>query len=510
MDTRVESRTARLFALSPDMVCVAGFDGYFKELNPAWTHTLGWGIDELTSRPFIDFVHPDDRASTESEAANIRGGATTIRFENRYRCRDGSYRWLLWSSLAVPDEEVYYAVARDITERKAWEEELRRTKEESDRANAAKSEFLSRMTHELRTPLTAILGFSQLLEMGTLAEEAKTVAVRQIHKAGQHLLALINEVLDIARVESGRIPLSIEPVPATQVIDDVEDLIRPLAEQRRITLLRKETDPATHVLADRQRLKQVLLNLLSNAVKYSAEEGTVTVRCEDAGEGFVRFSVTDAGPGIPADKFDRLFQPFERLGAEAGDVEGTGIGLALSKRLVELMDGGIGVQSDDGSGSTFWVDLPITEAPLERHIRMDEGALPTAGRAAGTRVSTVLLIEDNVANVRLVEYVLAQRPGATLIPVMQGRMGIDLARRHRPDLILLDLNLPDLAGLDVLRELKASTETAAIPVLVISADATETRRAVALAAGADAYLTKPLDVQRFMETIDELLEQEGR
>jgi len=512
MATRVEIETDRFFTLSLDMLCTAGFDGYFCAMNPAWTRTLGWTIEELQSRPFMEFVHPDDRAATVRETLKLQSGLDVCSFENRYRHKDGSYRWLLWSTTASREERLYYAVARDITSRHGFEEELRVAKESADRANSAKSEFLSRMSHELRTPLTSVMGFSQLLEMGTLAPKDQAEAIRQIRKAGQHLLDLINEVLDIARVESGRMPLSMEPVLVSSVVVDAKDLVRPLADQRGIALRNEGSEAAfgLHVHADRQRLKQVLLNLLANAVKYCGGGCTVTFGVEERAGGVLRLAVRDTGPGIAPELLERVFTPFDRLGAEGDGEEGTGMGLALSKRLVEAMGGTIGCESEIGLGSTFWIDLPITEAPIERYERESDGALPAAGGAAGTRVSTVVFIEDNLSNVRFIEYVLAQRPGVTMIPAMQGSIGLELAQRHHPDLVLLDLNLPDLDGRDVLRALKSSPDTADIPVVVLSAEAVPSRIDELNAAGVDGYLTKPLDVREFLKMLDQLLSEEGR
>jgi PAS domain S-box-containing protein len=508
--TRIEVRTDRFFTLSRDMLCTAGFDGYFCALNPAWTRTLGWSIRELQECPFIEFVHPDDRASTVAATMRLQSGLDVVAFENRYRHKDGTYRWLEWSATASQEERLYYAVARDNTQRHGIEEELRVAKEAADYANQAKSDFLSRMSHELRTPLTSVLGFSQLLEMETLDPKDQREAIRQIRKAGQHLLDLINEVLDIARVESGRMSMSMEPVLVAAVIVDATDLVRPLADQREIVMrvLGSEREFGHHVLADRQRLKQVLLNLLANAVKYCGGGCTVSIQAEERSGAVLRLSVRDTGPGIPAELGDRVFTPFDRLGAEGRGEEGTGMGLALSKRLVEAMGATIGYESEEGHGTTFWVDLPIVEAPIDRAERESMGALPAAGGAAGERTSTVVFVEDNLSNVRLLEYVLAQRPGVTLMPAMQGSIGLDLARQHQPDLVLLDLNLPDLDGRDVLQSLKTSPDTCSIPVVVLSADAGPSRIEEMREAGADGYLTKPLDVHEFLKILDALLAKE--
>ena len=507
MATRLELETDRFFQLSLDMLCTAGFDGYFCALNPAWTRTLGWSVDELQAAPFMEFVHPDDRASTVRETMRLQSGMDSVAFANRYRHRDGSYRWLQWNATASMDERLYYAVARDITAEHEVQEELRVAKDAADTANLAKSEFLSRMSHELRTPLTSVLGFSQLLEMETLSPADQVEAIKQIRKGGQLLLDLINEVLDIARVESGRMPLSMEPVLVSSVIAEAKDLVRPLADKRGIAIRTEGAAHAfgMHVHADRQRLKQVLLNLLANAVKYCGGGCTITVVVQEQESGVMRIAVRDTGPGIKPELRDRVFTPFDRLGATEGTEEGTGMGLALSKRLVEAMSGAIGFETEVAMGTTFWVDLAITEAPIARYERESEGASPAAGGAAGERASTTVLIEDNLSNVKFIDYVLRRRPGAKLIPAMQGSLGIELAQRHHPDLILLDLNLPDLDGRDVLAALKSSPDTAGIPVVILSADAAPTRERELLDRGADGYLSKPLDVAGFLRAFDALI-----
>ena len=392
-------------------------------------------------------------------------------------------------ALGVANEQLQ----QEITER-------RRAEEEADRANRAKSDFLSRMSHELRTPLNGILGFAQLLEMESLpADQAEGVA--HILKAGRHLLGLINEVLDISRIEAGRLQLSLEPVPVSDTLHGAVDLVRPLAAQHGIELGAEVANGDCHVLADRQRLQQVLLNLLSNAVKYNRAQGAVTVSCEERGSDRLRILVTDTGQGISPSKLERLFVPFDRLGVEGSGIEGTGLGLALSKHLVEVMGGVLDVTSRVGIGSTFAVELPRTAAPVDVLKPVEASpTLPTAARQA--RV-TVLYIEDNLSNLRLIEQVLSRRPHATLLSAMQGRLGLDLAREHRPDLILLDLHLPDLSGEEVLRQLLAEPRTRDIPVVVLSADATPGQVERLLAVGARAYLTKPLDVPKFLALVDQ-------
>jgi signal transduction histidine kinase/CheY-like chemotaxis protein len=381
--------------------------------------------------------------------------------------------------------------------------ELSAAKAEADGANRAKSDFLSRMSHELRTPLNAIIGFGQLLEM-RVGEARDRESVEQILKGGRHLLNLINEILDISRIEAGRLSLSPEPVQVGEAFRRVLDLARPLAGSRGIQF---DVDGGVgherYVLADSQRLQQVLLNLISNAIKYNRDGGRVTLTCAPAAPGRLRLSIADTGAGIAADLRSRLFTPFDRLGAEAAGVEGTGLGLALSKRLVEVMGGEIGLQSVHDEGTVFWVDLAETTAPEERSALLSDRR-PDPGAAARRR-GTILYIEDNPSNLRLVERVLAEQSAVRFIPAMQGRLGLSLAREHRPDLILLDLHLPDMAGDEVLLELQRDQDLRHTPVVMLTADATAGQIKRLLAAGARAYLTKPLDVQQLLTQIDAVL-----
>lgn len=393
------------------------------------------------------------------------------------------------------------AVIHDITSARRSETLLLRAKLEADRANRAKSEFLSRMSHELRTPLNSILGFAQVLEMGDL-EPDEQGPVEQILKGGRHLLTLINEVLDVARIESGRMALSLEPVHVAEVMHEALDLVRPLAGQRGIAI---EENPLKcgYVLADRQRLRQVLLNLLSNAIKYNVEGGRVSVACQGREKNRVRVTVSDTGPGMSAEQREKLFHPFERLVGDSSPVEGTGLGLALSKGLVEAMKGAIGVDSAPGKGSTFWIDLVAAERPEGVWVDLDAAQLAEPVPPAARRV--VLYIEDNPANLALMERIIGLREGVSMLSAAQGRLGVDLARAHRPDLVLLDLHLPDMPGLEVLRELRAAEDTSGIPVVVVSADATSRHAQELLTAGAQFYMTKPLDVPSMLRLLDETL-----
>jgi signal transduction histidine kinase/ActR/RegA family two-component response regulator len=380
----------------------------------------------------------------------------------------------------------------------ASERRLTDARNAATEANHAKSEFLSRMSHELRTPLNSILGFAQLLQIEELDEE-QLDNVHQIGKAGRHLLNLINEVLDISRIEAGRLAVSIEPVQVDDVIAEAIDLIRPLASERDIAVYCGKLTDGLFVRGDRHRLRQILVNLLANAVKYNRDRGSVEVRCSEH-DGRVRISITDSGAGISPEKQELLFLPFERLGAEQTDVEGTGLGLALSSRLVQALDGRIGVESRAGAGSTFWVEFVVVEAPVEETRPMMPERVIAAG--ANHTTCTVLYIEDNPANIKLVRRILARRPNVVLLAEREGRAGLAVAGRVHPDLILLDLNLPDIGGEVVLQRLRAEPTTRSIPVIVISADATPGQVGRLKASGAQDYMTKPFDIDALLAAVD--------
>jgi PAS domain S-box-containing protein len=488
--------------LVPVLLCISSTDGYFHRVNPEFTKVLGWSEAEMLSIPYLDLVHPDDVQAT-LDAVEMQSGGTQARaFVNRYRCKDGTYRWLAWESNPVENEGLMYAMARDVTEQRLAEGQVRAARDEAHRANQAKSEFLSRMSHELRTPLNVVLGFAQLLQLGELSAE-EDEAVEHIIKAGRHLLSLIDEVLDISRIESRRLSLSMESVDVHEVAEEVVRLMAPLGQLAEVTVGARGTAGTLHAWADRQRLKQVLLNLVSNGIKYNRPGGAVTVQWARSSEG-VRIAVADTGRGISSAGMARLFEPFDRLGAEATGIEGTGLGLALSRALTEAMGGELTATSAPGEGSTFTISIGSAAVP-GGHARHE--ASPPA-RAPDPAVSgrRVLYIEDNLANLAVVERLLASRPGIELQPAMQGRLGLELAALHHPDLIILDLHLPDISGVDVLAALQADPSLADIPVLIASADATPGQVQRLLDAGARAYLTKPLDLLELLAHIDTLLQ----
>jgi signal transduction histidine kinase/CheY-like chemotaxis protein len=393
-------------------------------------------------------------------------------------------------------------------QRRQWRVEaaLEVARDQARDASRLKDEFLSRISHELRTPLNAILGFGQLLQFDDLTGEQHD-SVNQMMRGGRHLLALINEVLDISRIETGSLALSLEAVELLEVVTETADLIRPLAAEREISIQSLSSEDCSWTVhADRQRLKQVLLNLTSNAVKYNHHGGSIQLGCQATSQGRVGIIVSDTGPGIPADKLERLFMPFDRLGAEQTDVQGTGLGLALSKGLVEAMGGNLTAYSVQGQGTTFTLELPVTEDLVERR----DGSSPTPPSlrqgAGAQREHTVLHVEDNPSNLQLVERILGERGGVRLLTASRGEVVQDLVRRHRPDLVLLDLHLPGIDGEEVLRRLRADPHTTGSQVVIVSAEVTRSgNRERLLAAGAAEYLTKPLDVPRFLEVVDSLL-----
>jgi signal transduction histidine kinase/CheY-like chemotaxis protein len=393
-----------------------------------------------------------------------------------------------------------------LEEKERLEAGQRAAREAAEAANRSKSEFLSRMSHELRTPLNAILGFAQLLAADELTPDQRD-ATKQILRGGRHLLDLINEVLDITRIEAGNFQISPEAVAVGDLVDEVVELTRPLAETAQITVTNDGGCAGDFVLADVQRLKQVLLNLLGNAVKYNRLGGTVSVSCARRDPARLRISVRDTGIGIRPEQRELLFVPFERLGAERTHIEGTGVGLALSRRLAEAMGGTVDVETEFGHGSTFWVELPLVEGPLQRFERL---APPAPSARPATPPATrrrVLYVEDNLSNLQLVQQVFGAAADVDLHSATQAQVGLEMARDLLPDVVLLDLHLPDMAGDEVLRQLRDDPRTSTIPVVMITADATAAQTSRLLAEGASAYLTKPIDVTELRRVVTDLAER---
>jgi signal transduction histidine kinase/ActR/RegA family two-component response regulator len=407
-----------------------------------------------------------------------------------------------------------FAAARDVTELKRFEQtlqqknaELESAKSAAEKANLAKSDFLSSMSHELRSPLNAILGFAQLMDTASpLPGPAQKESIDQILKAGWHLLNLINEILDLARVESGIICLSPEPTELGEVLRECQAMIEPQAQKRGITMTFPQSHIPYFVVADRTRLKQVLINLLSNAIKYNQTGGTVMVDCSASTPERVRVSVKDTGAGLSPEELSQLFQPFNRLGQEAGGQEGTGIGLVVAKQLIELMGGVIGVESTVGAGSVFWFDMVAAAEPQLAADASQPSAPAPSPVPSGPRLRTLLYVEDNPANLKLVEQLVARRPDLRLVSAGDGNVGLTLARTRIPEVILMDINLPGISGIETLRLLREDPLTAHITVVAISANAMPRDIEKGLQAGFFSYLTKPIKVNEFMDVLDGALE----
>ncbi len=456
---------------------------------------------------FSKAIFSEDVCLFEEFLTGLMNGKKADGLELRIIHSSGSIKWV--KCLIVPNLEnnvitKLSGVIVDITERKLFEEEISKARYEAERANIAKSDFLSRMSHELRTPLNSILGFAQMMEMSELIPAHKK-RVGHIMQSGKHLLGLINEVLDIARIESGHISISIEPIKLRCVITEALDILRPLAEKMVITLeLSDSKFNDLFVKADKQLLKQVLLNLINNAIKYNRVAGKVKIECElsDGGkEKRVRIKVIDTGLGIPPEEITKLFTPFERIGAEQTPTEGTGLGLAVVKSIMTVMGGKYGVDSEIGQGSVFWVELSLTKSPAAAKPLGNSVINKTA---ITERIGTILYIEDNLPNIQLVEDILAAyRPTIRLVSEMYGRRAVKLAADYLPDLILLDLDLPDIHGGEVLKLLQSNAKTASIPVIILSADAMSRKIEQFMQYGAKHYFTKPLDVVVFLKVLDE-------
>ena len=506
---RTQAFLERLLTAGPVLVRRVAVPGRtISYVSPNVERLFGVTESEARAPGFLgSLVHPDDLATFEATHEMVASGASEAEsIEYRLRTTAGDWRWV--SVTLVPETaadgrvSAVLAYIVDADDRRRAEQARQEAQDSAERANRAKTEFLSRMSHELRTPLNAVLGFGQLLELDALTE-VQHDAVSHILKGGRHLLDLINEVLDISRVESGDLALSPEPVLAHELVEESVNLIRPLADQRGIELVVDHSSCDCFIFADRQRTKQVLLNLLSNAVKYNRPRGTVAVSCKESTDRCIRIAVADTGMGIPAERLGLLFTPFERLGAEQTGEEGTGIGLALSKRLAAAMGGDLAVESTLGQGSTFAVELPCVEGPVQRYERLGGNGSRPATATVATVASTVLHIEDNLSNLKLVERVLAQRPNVKVVAAMQGRLGLELARQHSPALVLLDLHLPDMVGDELLQRLRDDPVTASIPVVIVSADATPGQVRRLISAGAANYLTKPIDVAELLRLVDE-------
>jgi len=490
--------------------------GIITDVNKQMEALTGCTRDELIGAPFKNYFTDPERA--EAAIKLVLSEKNVTDYELTASARDGKQTVVSYNATTFYDRDRklqgVFAAARDVTDRKRFELELQETnmelksaKSAAEKANLAKSDFLSSMSHELRSPLNAILGFAQLMQStAPLPTASQKESIAHILQAGWHLLKLINEVLDLAVVESGTLSISPDPASLAEVMAECQSMMEPQAQQRGISITFPQCDVPFHVNADRTRVKQVLINLLSNAIKYNRERGTVEVTCAVTSPERIRISVKDTGAGLPPEKMTQLFQPFNRLGQEGSAEEGTGIGLVMSKRVVEQMKGVIGVESAVGVGSVFWFELLLTQAPTPAAAPAESTQAVPARVAAGTPQSTLLYVEDNPANLALVMQLIARRSDIRLLTAVTGTLGIELARSARPDMILMDINLPGISGIEALKILREDPATAHIPIVALSANAMPRDIKKGLEAGFFYYLTKPINVNEFMDTVDVALE----
>ncbi len=507
--------TRSLIESNIDALMTTDPSGIITDVNKQMEALTDCTRDELIGAPFKNYFTDPERA--EAAIKLVLSEKKVTNYELTARARGGKQTVVSYNATTFYDRDRtlqgVFAAARDVTERNRLDQalqeknvELESAKSVAEQANLAKSDFLSSMSHELRSPLNAILGFAQLMESDPQSPTpSQKESIAQILDAGWHLLNLINEILDLAVIESGTVSLSGESVSLDEVMLECRAMMEPLAHQRGISMTFPRFDNPHFVSSDRTRLKQILINLLSNAIKYNTTQGTVVVDCTVSAPDRIRISVKDTGAGLPPEKLAQLFQPFNRLGQEAEGEEGTGIGLVVTKRLVELMGGAIGVDSTVGAGSVFWIELISAVAPQF----VDEGGEAADSRQHlpyGTRLRTLLCVEDNPANLKLVEELIARRPDLRLLTAVNGTLGIDLARASQPEMILMDVNLPDISGIEAMKILREDPLTAHIPIVALSANAMPRDIVKGLEAGFFRYLTKPIKVSEFMDTLRMALE----
>ncbi|MFA9274926.1 MAG: PAS domain S-box protein, partial [Candidatus Aquirickettsiella gammari] len=511
--------TRSLIESNIDALMTTDPNGLISDVNQQMERLTGSTREELIGSPCKNYFTEPERA--EAAIATVMQEGKVTNFELTAQAKDGKRTVVSYNATTFYDRERnlqgVFAAARDVTERKQTELALQVTNVElnlaiatAEKANLAKSEFLSSMSHELRTPLNAILGFAQLMASETPAPScAQKQSIDQILQAGWYLLKLINEILDLAMIESGRVTISQEPMSLMEVLQDCQAMIEPQAQKRNISMQFPHFDQLMYVHADRMRVKQVMINLLSNAIKYNRENGMVFVECKISSDSTIRVNVTDTGVGLSSKQLQQLFQPFNRLGQESSSEEGTGIGLVVTKQLVELMGGKIGVESEIGVGSVFWIELNASAIPklpdfeIVEIVSQDEEQQTSKPEP---EKRTLLYVEDNPANLALVEQLVARCPHLRLISAIDGHLGIQMARVYKPDIILMDINLPGISGLGALKILQRDPTTAHIPVMALSANAMPRDIENGKQAGFYRYLTKPINVDEFMSALNQALE----
>ena len=508
--------TRSLIESNIDALMTTDLRGIITDVNQQMEALTGCTRDELIGAPFKNYFTDPERA--EAGIKQVLRESKVTNYELTARARDGKETVVSYNATTLHDRDRklrgVFAAARDVTERKRFELTLQENNvalesaiAAADKANLAKSNFLSSMSHELRTPLNAILGFGQLMETDVPAPTAaQKASIDQILQAGWYLLELINEILDLALIESGKFSISREPVSLDEVMLECQSMIEPQAGKRGISMRFPEFDEPCFINADRTRVKQVVINLLSNAIKYNRADGSVIVDCIAGSAQNIRINIRDTGLGLSPEKLGQLFQPFNRLGQESSAEEGTGIGLVVTKRLVELMGGTLGVESKVGTGSVFWVELDSAVMPSLADGVFVPAALPSKPIETGAPTHTLLYVEDNPANLQLVAQLIARRPDMRLLTAIDGPSGIDLAHAALPDVILMDINLPGMSGIEAMQLLRQHPATAHIPVVALSANAIPYDIERGLEAGFFRYLTKPIKVNEFMAALDVALE----
>jgi PAS domain S-box-containing protein len=502
-----EEEFRRLFDLALDMLCIGGFDGYFKLLNPAWERVLGYTLDELTSRPWLEFVHPEDRDATVREGQNLSGGGTVIRFDNRYRARDGSYRWLSWMATPYPEKQLIYAVARDITETKHAERELRAARLEAESATRAKSEFLANMSHEIRTPMNGIIGMTELVLDSQLTHEQRDYLSTVKHSADS-LLGLIDDILDFSKIEARKLRVERVPFQLRHLVSDALKVVSWSAVPNVLKISSDvRSDTPDDLIGDPNRLRQIIINLVGNAIKFTSE-GEVAVRVwpESLGkqEVVVCFSISDTGIGIPLEKQKVIFEAFAQADTSTTrKYGGTGLGLAICSELVQLLGGRIFVESQPGVGSTFRFTLPLGiggHSPFETDAMVPK--VPSVAEPQPPPIH-VLLVEDNAVNQKLVRVLLGKAKCAVTLAT-NGQEALKELRNASFDLILMDVQMPVMGGLEATAIIRKEEERTGqhIPIIAMTAHAMTGDRERMLAGGMDAYISKPIRADELYRAIE--------